>query len=107
MGKWVRTPGPTDWGSGFPGPLTVIAPQTSRARAGAVSEVGWVEARESAAGCPAPVLRQRPGAGNGRGQGEGAPGAGRCSAPVRRRKEAPGALSLFPPRPAGGARWRT
>lgn len=68
MGKWVRTPGPTDWGSGFPGPLTVIAPQTSRARAGAVSGVGWVEARESAAGRPAPVLRQRPGAGNGRGQ---------------------------------------
>ena len=65
MGKWVRTPGPTDWGSGFPGPLTVIAPQTSRARAGAVSGVGWVEARESAAGCPAPVLRQRRGRGTG------------------------------------------
>lgn len=50
---------------GVPGPLTVIAPQTSPARAGAVSGVGRVEARESAAGCPAPVLRQRRGRGTG------------------------------------------
>ena len=57
---------------------------------------------------PRPSLASEAVAEKGRGQGESTPGrgAGR-SARVRRRREAPGALSLFPPRPTGGARRRT
>lgn len=54
---------------------------------------------------PRPSLASEAVVEKGRGQGESTPGrgAGR-SARVRRRREAPGALSLFPLRPAGGAR---
>lgn len=106
-GRWVRTPGSAGRGSGVPGPLTVIAQQTSRARAGAVSGEGVGLGSGIRCRLPRPSLASEAVVEKGRGQGERTPGrgAGR-SARVRRRREAPGALSLFPLRPAGGARRR-